>query len=150
MMWYPRLRQLLWMPGESPAIQTTLASSARMEYWKQRRDCCVCFVVQFNDALSETHYYTGSNERVISEWAGKDVEGSGHGLILCYSARVCLNGLRKSMNYLNRDSRYPGRNLNPETPEYEAGALTTRQRSSVRIVTLWTHFLTCSRNPPFP
>jgi hypothetical protein len=35
------------------------------------------------------------------------------------------------MKYLSHDSRSPGRDLNLEPPEYEAGVLTTRLRRSI-------------------
>jgi hypothetical protein len=37
----------------------------------------------------------------------------------------------KTTENLNHDSLSPGRNLNPGSPEYEAGVLTTRPQSSV-------------------
>jgi hypothetical protein len=36
------------------------------------------------------------------------------------------------MKHLSHDSLYPGRDLNPEPPEYVAGVLTTRPGRSVR------------------
>jgi hypothetical protein len=47
--------------------------------------------------------------------------------------RICLEGLRKTTKNLSQDSRYPGRDLKPGPPEYEAGALTTRPRRSVNM-----------------
>jgi hypothetical protein len=40
-------------------------------------------------------------------------------------------GLRKTTKDLSEDSLSPGRDLNPRSPEYEAGALITRLRRSV-------------------
>jgi hypothetical protein len=36
-------------------------------------------------------------------------------------------------NHEKQHSRSPGRDLNPLTPKYEAGALTTRSRRSIQI-----------------
>jgi hypothetical protein len=55
---------------------------------------------------------------------GKDVEGSGHGLILRYYPGLCLEGLRKTTRNLRQDSWSPSRDLNPEPPEHEVGVLT--------------------------
>jgi hypothetical protein len=52
---------------------------------------------------------------------GKDLEGSGCGLILRYYPGISLWGLRKTTK--SQDSRSPGRDLNSGTPEYEAGVL---------------------------
>jgi hypothetical protein len=70
--------------------------------------------------------------KVIREWwTGKDLEECGRGLILRYCLGICLEGLRKATKNLSKDTLSPGRDLNPELPEYEAGVLTTRQRRSV-------------------
>jgi hypothetical protein len=53
------------------------------------------------------------------------MEGSDHGLILRYYPCICLDGLRKTMENLSQYSWSPGRDLNPASPEYEAGVLTT-------------------------
>jgi hypothetical protein len=51
-----------------------------------------------------------SNELVLSEWwVGKDLEGSGRGLILRYYHGIRLEQLRKTMKQLSQDSRTPGR-----------------------------------------
>jgi hypothetical protein len=53
------------------------------------------------------------------------MDGRGRGLILrCYPG-IRLEKLRKTTVNLCRDSRSPGRDLNPVTAEYEAGVLTT-------------------------
>jgi hypothetical protein len=68
-----------------------------------------------------------SNGRMIGEChIVKDVEGSGRGLILRRYPVICLDGLGKITKTLNQDSMSPCRDLNPEHPEYETGALTTR------------------------
>jgi hypothetical protein len=59
------------------------------------------------------------------------MEGSGCGLILRYYPGIRLEVLRKTTKDLSQDSRYTGRELNPETPKYEPGVLTTRPRRSV-------------------
>jgi hypothetical protein len=48
------------------------------------------------------------------------LEGSGLGLILRLYPGICLEDLRKTTEYLNQNSRFPGQDLNPEPPEYEA------------------------------
>jgi hypothetical protein len=52
---------------------------------------------------------------------------------LGYYPGTCLQGLRKTTDNLSQDSRFPGRDLNLEPPEYEAGVLTTRPRRSVYL-----------------
>jgi hypothetical protein len=37
------------------------------------------------------------------------------------------------MRNVSQDSQFPGQNLNPGPPEYDAGELTTRPRRSVEI-----------------
>jgi hypothetical protein len=49
---------------------------------------------------------------------------------LRYYPGICMEGLRKTTKPLSRDSRSPGRDLNPGPPEYE-GVLITRPRRSV-------------------
>jgi hypothetical protein len=41
-------------------------------------------------------------------------------------SRHSLEEMRKTPITLSEDSRYPGRNLNPGPPEYQAGVLTTQ------------------------
>jgi hypothetical protein len=48
-------------------------------------------------------------------------------------SRHSLEGVRKTTEILSQDSRFPGRDLNPEPPEYETGAMTTRLRSSLSL-----------------
>jgi hypothetical protein len=45
-----------------------------------------------------------------------------------------LEGLRKTKKIISQDNRSPGRDLNPGPPEYEAGMLTTRPRSSTKML----------------
>jgi hypothetical protein len=59
----------------------------------------------------------------------KEVEESGHGLILSCYPGIFLEGLNKNMKTLNQDSQSP--HLSPGPPEYEAGVLTTHPQSSV-------------------
>jgi hypothetical protein len=47
---------------------------------------------------------------------------------LKYYPSICLEGVRNTTKNLSQDSRSPGQDLNPETLEYEAGVLSTRQR----------------------
>jgi hypothetical protein len=70
--------------------------------------------------------YRALNGSFITEWwIGKDLEGSGHGLILGYDTGIFLDGLRKTMKSLDQDSQSQGRDLNLGPPEYKAGVLTT-------------------------
>jgi hypothetical protein len=56
-----------------------------------------------------------------------DLLGSGSGLITRYYPGIRLDGLRKMMKAVSKDSRFPGRDFDSGPPEYEAGVLTTRQ-----------------------
>jgi hypothetical protein len=88
--------------------------------------CYACLYVccLFYGALSATQTVL-SNERIIGEWwIGKDLEGSGRGLIEGTSSEFAWRD-RKSTNILNQDSRSTGRDFNLGPPEYEARALTT-------------------------
>jgi hypothetical protein len=62
---------------------------------------------------------------------GRDMEGSGRGLILILYPDICPEDLRKTTINLNQYSRSPGRDLKSGPPEYEAGLLTTRPQLSV-------------------
>jgi hypothetical protein len=64
-------------------------------------------------------------------WIGKDLEGSGSGLIVRYYVGIFLEGLSKTTKNFSQDSRSRGRDLNPGTPENEAGVLNTRPQRSV-------------------
>jgi hypothetical protein len=44
---------------------------------------------------------------------------------LSHYPEICLEGLRETTRNLSQHSRFPGRDLNPERPEYEGGTLTT-------------------------
>jgi hypothetical protein len=57
------------------------------------------------------------NDKVISDWwIGKDLEGSGCGLILRYYPGSRLEGLSKTKKIITQNSLFPGRDLNPEPP----------------------------------
>jgi hypothetical protein len=59
---------------------------------------CILFVLSVHSLFNDS-YYIVSNEGVISErWIGKDVEGSGCGLILRYYPSIRLEGLTKPTN----------------------------------------------------
>jgi hypothetical protein len=45
---------------------------------------------------------------------------------------ICLEALKKATNDLCHDDRFPGRDINPDRPEYEVGMLTARPRSLVK------------------
>jgi hypothetical protein len=47
-----------------------------------------------------------------------------------YYPGICLEGLRRTTKPLIQDSRYPGRDMNPGPPEYEAALFTTRPNRS--------------------
>jgi hypothetical protein len=65
----------------------------------------------------------------ISEWRiGKDLEGSGSGLVLSYCAEIRLEEMKNATNNFIQYSLSEGRNFNPGAPEYEARVLTTRPR----------------------
>jgi hypothetical protein len=96
-------------------------------FWNS--SCCFSLFIcsLFNDASSVTK--AAMNERVIREWwIENDLYGSCRSLILRHNPDIRLEGLRKITKSLSQDSRSPGRNLNPEPPEYGTGALTTRPR----------------------
>jgi hypothetical protein len=44
---------------------------------------------------------------------------------LRYYSSICLEGLRNITKNFIQDTGFPGQNLNPVPPEYEAGVLTT-------------------------
>jgi hypothetical protein len=83
----------------------------------------------YNDAFSVTRLYR--DDVRISElwWIGRDLVGSGCGLILKYYPGFRLDGLRKTTKKFSRDSRGP--ESNPGPPEYEVGVLTTQPWGSV-------------------
>jgi hypothetical protein len=56
---------------------------------------------------------------------GKDLEGSGRGLILGTYYSIFLATLRETTKNFSQDSLSVGRDLNPTPPEYEAGVLTS-------------------------
>jgi hypothetical protein len=87
----------------------------------------------FNDAFSISDYIV-SNERMIVD---NELERSGRKRSWPnsrYCPGICLEGLRETTKNLGQDSRSPGQDLNPGSPEYEAGELTTRPQHSVRII----------------
>jgi hypothetical protein len=56
---------------------------------------------------------------------------------LRYYARICLEGLRKTMKELSQDSPSPGQDLNSEDCEYEE-VLIVRPRRSVPLLEIAT------------
>jgi hypothetical protein len=54
------------------------------------------------------------------KWLGKDLEGSGHGLVLRYHPGIHLEELRKTTKNLSQNIRSLGRDLNPGPP-HKAG-----------------------------
>jgi hypothetical protein len=85
---------------------------------------------------------------VISGRIGKDLEGSGRGLVLRYYPGIRLARLRKTTINLSQDIRSPGRKFNPGPPKYEVGVLTTRPRRSVYIIQFSEYLLKYTRNIP--
>jgi hypothetical protein len=60
-----------------------------------------------------------------------------------YSPGIRLENLRKTTKNIIEGNWSPGRDLNPGPPEFEAGVLTTRQRSSALFcIELWL-FASC-------
>jgi hypothetical protein len=55
------------------------------------------------------------NDKLI----GKNVKGSGRGLILRYYPRIDVEGLTETMKNLSHVSRSSRRDLNQRPPEYE-------------------------------
>jgi hypothetical protein len=109
-------------PGEPIGIQVTQISA------ECDKKCPGRFVVHFTTPFSVTRLYS-VDDRKTSEWCwiGKDLVGNSRGLMLMYY----LWGAEEDCENLNQVSRSPGPILNPRPPEYKAGVLTTRPRSSV-------------------
>jgi hypothetical protein len=84
------------------------------------------FLIYLTALFRDPVYRYKASERMgDSEWGvGKNVEGSGRGLIPRYYSSIYVEGLRKTTKNHNQDSRSPGQDLNPGRPEYEAGVLT--------------------------
>jgi hypothetical protein len=92
---------------------------------------CLLFVVS---SLTLFQWLTlhSTEWRAISEWwIGKNVEGSGSGLILRYYPCICLNGAKKTTRNLSQDRQSPGRDMNLGPPEYKAAVLTIQPRCLV-------------------
>jgi hypothetical protein len=58
-------------------------------------------------------------------------------LILRYYPGICLERLRQTIKNLSEDSLTPGRDLNPDPPEYEARVLTTWPQRSVKMAVVY-------------
>jgi hypothetical protein len=63
-----------------------------------------------------------------------ELEGSSRGLILMYYHSPRLDKLKRNTKNLSHYNRPPGRDLNAQFPEYEAGVLATRPRRGVRSI----------------
>jgi hypothetical protein len=61
------------------------------------------------------------------------MKGSSCGQILRYYPSICLEVQRKTMKNLSQDSRFLGQDLNPRSPKYENGVLTTQPRCLVCV-----------------
>jgi hypothetical protein len=104
-------------------------------------NCClsVCFFVcaylktGFRDSDN-----TPSDEGVINEWwIGKYVKGNGPGLNYRHCPSICLEVLSETGK--TQDIRYLGRDLNPGSPEYKVGLITTRPWRSMLLSTYHCH-----------
>jgi hypothetical protein len=60
-----------------------------------------------------------------------DLERSGRDIILRYYLNIRMEGLWKTTKNISRDTWFSGRDLNPESIEYESRVSTTRPRRSV-------------------
>jgi hypothetical protein len=79
-----------------------------------------------------------SNDRVISEWIGKDLEESIHGQTLRYYLGIRLKRLKKITKNLSQDSWSLGWDLSLEPRKYEAGVLIPRSRCLVSALTFYS------------
>jgi hypothetical protein len=77
----------------------------------------------FYDAFSVTKLHTVDDMTSEWWWIGKDLVGSGRGLILRYYPGISLDGLSKTTKPCD-NSRSSGQESNPVPPDYEAGVLT--------------------------
>jgi hypothetical protein len=59
------------------------------------------------------------------------MEESGRGIISKAVSRHLSGGTKESHKILSEDSLYPGRDLNPGPPEFEAGVLSPPPRRTV-------------------
>jgi hypothetical protein len=84
----------------------------------------------FNDAVSSSDYIAWNDRMINERWIGKDVEGSGRGLIEASIPVFFLEELRKTTENLS-GKPLSGPRLNPGTPEYKAGLPTTQLLSAV-------------------
>jgi hypothetical protein len=76
---------------------------------------------------------------MAGEWLiANDLEGNCRGLILIVYPGIRLEELGKTTKNLSQDGVSPGRDLNPGSTEYEAGALTAWPRCSVCTLMLLT------------
>jgi hypothetical protein len=88
----------------------------------------------FNDAFSVIKIIE-SNGRVVSDWwTGKSFGSKRSRPNLRRYSRIRLEGLRNTTKNISQDSWSPGRDLNPEPPEYEARVLATRPRRSITML----------------
>jgi hypothetical protein len=97
-------------------------------------------VGSFYDAFSVIRLYS-IDVRVASEWwIGKDLVGSGRGLIQRYYSGIRLEGLSTTTQNLNQDSRSPGPRFETGASRIRSTTFCDRWRALVNTYcTFWSH-----------
>jgi hypothetical protein len=88
----------------------------------------------FNDAFSVTRLYTADDMMTCEWWIGKDLIGSGRGLIVMYYPAFAWRDWGNPRETSIRIAGRRGRDWTRGPPKYEAIVLTTRPRHSVTKV----------------
>jgi hypothetical protein len=103
---------------------TSVQLQSHISNWKMevRNSCTRLDGSYFTTLFLVTRLYS-VDERLLSDWRriGKDLKGSGSGLILRYYPGISMEGLRKTTKNLSQDSRSPG-------PRFDPGTSRTRSR----------------------
>jgi hypothetical protein len=71
------------------------------------------------------------NDRLFNELVGKNIEGSGRGLICNSDQKILLKVPRKNMKSLNHNNWCPEWDFNLGPPQYVERMLTIRQQRSL-------------------
>lgn len=79
------------------------------------------FVLDLTEAASSSDQYIATN-RMSEQWIGKDVGGSGRGLV-CALSRDLPGGTEDGTEILSQSSPYPDPDSNLTPPRYNAAAL---------------------------